>query len=349
MLKRIYCLVFLALSVSASQLESQVVAPTLTPQVTEEGQQVILDLYTFKRRELSKRLPLDQAWPDDEHLPSVLAKYGLSETGKAENIPVPSKILSDIYLVASNPTLTYLIDCGPEGLAIIDPGLVQNYPVIIANVEKLGFAQSRIRWVLNTHAHFDHSGSDSLFRALGARIMIASEDAEAVAKGTLVTGQSLFYGAKAPPFTPSIVDQALSDGELLQLGNKVLTVIHTPGHTRGSSCFFVPVDGKNVLFAGDTILYDNRLGYQGTAFSNNYDYVESLRKLANFHLYLNEKFKWDVLLPGHGTIVLDRAYMDVEKGWHTVELDQLNGSSIEALPFATSDYRVLMYGRPEMR
>jgi len=100
-----------ALIVPGGRLESQSVVRSLNLQVTEEGQHVVFDLYTLQRRELSKRLPLDQPWPDDEHLPSVFAKYGLNEMGKAEHIPVPSMILPDIYLVASYPTLTYLIDC----------------------------------------------------------------------------------------------------------------------------------------------------------------------------------------------------------------------------------------------
>lgn len=347
-LRKILCsFAFLfTLVVACGRLESQAVAPSLVHEVTEEGQHVIFDLYTWQRRELSKKLPLDQPWPDDEHLPSFLAKYGLNGTGRVEHIPVPSIILPNIYLVASKPTLTYLLDCGPEGLAIIDPGIEQDYSEIIANVEKLGFSTSRIRWVLNTHAHFDHSASDYLFRKLGAQILIGAADADAVEKGTLVTAFNLAYGPNAPPFPVSVVDRRLSDGEVVHLGNKDLIVIHTPGHTEGSSCFLLRAGDKNVLFSGDTILFDNRLGFQGTGFSDNRAYVQSLEKLAKFHLYQNDQFRWDVLLPGHGTIVLDRAYMDVEKGWHTVELDLLNGSPIEALPFATPDYRVMMYERP---
>lgn len=51
-------------------------------------------------------------------------------------------------------------------------------------------------------------------------------------------------------------------------------------------------------------------------------------------------------MPGHGTLVLDRASMDVDKGWRTVQLDLLEGDPVDALPFATDRYRVLMFGRP---
>ncbi|WP_192930016.1 hypothetical protein [Sphingomonas sp. NIC1] len=53
-----------------------------------------------------------------------------------------------------------------------------------------------------------------------------------------------------------------------------------------------------------------------------------------------------MLLPGHGTIVLDRAGMDVEKAYEAVRLDLLDGGRIEAAPFATTRYRRMMFGRP---
>ncbi|KOF01192.1 hypothetical protein W7K_00780 [Stenotrophomonas geniculata N1] len=62
--------------------------------------------------------------------------------------------------------------------------------------------------------------------------------------------------------------------------------------------------------------------------------------------HLGEPVRWDVLLPGHGTIVLDRAGMDVEKAYEAVRLDLLDGGRIEAAPFATTRYRRMMFGRP---
>ena len=49
-------------------------------------------------------------------------------------------------------------------------------------------------------------------------------------------------------FPPSKVDRRLSDGEDLKLGNKVLQVIHTPGHTPGSACFLLQVEARTFCF-----------------------------------------------------------------------------------------------------
>ncbi|MBS0331284.1 MAG: hypothetical protein JSS35_00825 [Proteobacteria bacterium] len=56
--------------------------------------------------------------------------------------------------------------------------------------------------------------------------------------------------------------------------------------------------------------------------------------------------RWDVLLPGHGTIVLERAYADVTKGVMQVQWDVANGEEVKALPFSDDGYRRLMFGRP---
>jgi hypothetical protein len=58
------------------------------------------------------------------------------------------------------------------------------------------------------------------------------------------------------------------------------------------------------------------------------------------------RFQWDVLLPGHGAISMDKAYMDVQKARDTVEADLAAGRDVEGIPFSTPAYRKLMYGRP---
>ena len=324
---------------------ARTLATGVTVQVTEEGQHVVFDGFTWQRRELAKRLPLDQAWPSEDKMAEALSKYGLANSPVPDPIPVPAMILPGIYLVGSHPNHTYLIDCGPDGVAVIDPGLVDNFRAIIANIERLGYARNRIRWVLNTHAHFDHSMADGLFRKLGAKILIGEADADAVEEGTRATAYYLLPRAEQAKYPRTKVDWRLSDGAELHLGNNLIEVISTPGHTPGSSSFLIQIDGKNVLFSGDTVLYDYRLG-QTTSYGNNRDYLDSLEKLAKFSLNIRVPVRWDVLLPGHGALVMDRAYMDIDKAWHSVEMDMLEGRPIAALPFGTPEYRTLMFGRP---
>lgn len=320
---------------------------------TEEGQRVIFDRFTWQRRELDKRLALDQPWPSDAEINGAFAKYGLDKNAPPVVIPVPKKVTGSVYLVGSTITLTWLIDCGPAGVAIVDPGLQGNYEGILANVEKAGFSRSSIKWVLNTHAHFDHSMADASFRKLGAQLLIGEGDVSAIEKGTRITGYYLLGPMRAllpnmpDQFPATKVDWPLADGEEVHLGNKVLVVIATPGHTPGSVCFFLEDGKQKVLFSGDTILYDNRLAAMLESHAtNNPQYVASLAKLSTYKSTPTETVRWDLLLPGHGTIVLDRGYMDVLKGWITADRAVAHGQAIEALPFASETYRMMMFGRP---
>jgi glyoxylase-like metal-dependent hydrolase (beta-lactamase superfamily II) len=129
------------------------------------------------------------------------------------------------------------------------------------------------------------------------------------------------------------------------LGNKIFHVVHTPGHTPGSSCFLLQLNGKNLLFSGDSLFYDGRLGWQGNPFADNSRYAASLLRLARFTL--DDKWvKWDVLLPGHLSIVLDKAYLDVEKAKDFAAKDVAAAREIESAPFARLEYRIRMFGRP---
>jgi glyoxylase-like metal-dependent hydrolase (beta-lactamase superfamily II) len=313
--------------------------------LTEEGQHVVFDKITWQLRELSKHIPPDQPWPAGPEVQSAFAKYGLTDAAPEQAIPVPAEIDRDVYLVGQDhvSNLTYLIDCGPEGVAIIDPTYESEFERTVANVEKCGYSRSQIRWVLNTHCHIDHAQADSKFRNLGAQILVPEYDADAVEKGTRVTAYYLVPGTTS--FPKSKVDRRLSDGEELRLGNKLLHVIHNPGHTPGSASFLLQTGERNLMFSGDTVLYDNRLGWQGNPYADNPRYLASLKKLAAFRME-GPRFQWDVLLPGHGAITLDKAYMDVEKARDTVEGDLAAGREIQSVPYATQAYRKRMYGRP---
>ncbi len=218
--------------------------------LTEEGQHVVFDRITWQMRELTKRLPLDQPWPAGPELQAALTRYGLQDAAPEKAIPVPAEIERDVYLVGQDhvSNLTYMIDCGEEGVAIIDPTYASEFERTIDNVEKCGFPRAKIRWVLNTHCHVDHAQADSKFRTLGAQILVPEYDADAVEKGTRVTAYYLVPGETS--FPKSKVDRRLSDGEELQLGNKLLHVIHNPGHTPGSASFRAASGRQEFAFLG---------------------------------------------------------------------------------------------------
>jgi hypothetical protein len=70
-----------------------------------------------------------------------------------------------------------------------------------------------------------------------------------------------------------------------------------------------------------------------------------LQKLNTFTLD-GSKVQWDLLLPGHGAIAMDKAYLDVQKDLDLVALLLGDGREIPSVPFSLLEYRKHMFGRP---
>ena len=101
-----------------------------------------------------------------------------------------------------------------------------------------------IKYIVNTHSHIDHSmGNREMVRRTGAKVVIHKADAP----GLLETPRDILamFGAEDPP--PA--DILVSDGQLIQVGNVALQVLHTPGHTPGGMCLYV----EGMVFTGDTL------------------------------------------------------------------------------------------------
>ncbi len=144
--------------------------------------------------------------------------------------------------------------------------------------------------MLLTHGHFDHTVSaDTLRRAHSVPLMIHKGDAPMLTDGK-INGFFDFYGKEC---VHSPAEQLLSRGDMIQLGNELIRVIHTPGHSPGSVCFLCTDDGgKDFLLTGDT-LFSNSVGrcdlWQGDEEQLRYS-LQALAELPrSLHIY-----------PGHG-------------------------------------------------
>ena len=185
--------------------------------------------------------------------------------------------------------------------------------------------------MINTHCHTDHSPSDRKFHEIGAQIIIHEADAAAIEKGTLVT---LFGRYKLTEF-PQCPAAA---------GRQGVRGHSHPGHTPGPASFLLQAEGKNVLFSEDTVFYDSMRGFQLHLYADNRQYLASVAKLE--HFTLNEiPVRWGLLLPGHGSIALDRAWLDVQRARERIEHDLAAGREF-LTPRSTPEYRQKMYGRP---
>lgn len=143
----------------------------------------------------------------------------------------PFHVMDGIYYVGSAGLGVYLITT-PDGHILVDGGLPENAPQVAVSVAQLGFDLRDVRILLNTHAHFDHSGGlAELKRRSGAVLYAHAGDVSAL-EGGFYLGSEAVEAWRAPPVA---VDRVLEDGDVVELGGRRLTLHHTPGHTRGCS------------------------------------------------------------------------------------------------------------------
>lgn len=167
----------------------------------------------------------------------------------------PFEIADGVYFVGTKGLSSFLITT-PEGHFLLDGGLPENAAGIARNIEALGFSVRDVKYLLNSHAHLDHSGGlAALKKKTGARL-VASEGDRAALEGGFYLGSEGDDNLDAPPVA---VDQTIADGEALILGGVALTARLTPGHTRGCTSWTMTAGDRDVLFFCSATVAANRL------------------------------------------------------------------------------------------
>ncbi|MGH9318577.1 MAG: subclass B3 metallo-beta-lactamase [Vicinamibacteria bacterium] len=205
----------------------------------------------------------------------------------------PFRIIGSIHYVGTAELGSYLITT-PEGHILLDSPCEGETPLLLESIRKLGFDPKEIRILLNSQAHFDHTGALRALKELsGARMMAGAKDAELLARG----GRGDFAFGDRFLFPGVEVDRPLHDGDAIELGGVTLTVRLTPGHTRGTTTYVTEVEegGRRyrVVIAGSLTVTDgvrlaNPPSYEGIAD----DYARSIQIL--------ESLRPDVFLSAHG-------------------------------------------------
>lgn len=166
-------------------------------------------------------------------------------------------------------TNTYLI--GDKELALIDPG-----PALPAHIDAiLDVAGDRLRWVLTTHTHTDHSPAwHAIKSATGAEVIGARP------------WDDQFQDDSFDPDREPTHDSVLATSEFS------LRALHTPGHVDNHFCFLLEDEG--VLFAGDHIMNGSTVVIVPPS-GDMKAYIESLQMLLAYPLQR--------IAPGHGGVI----------------------------------------------
>jgi hydroxyacylglutathione hydrolase len=195
-----------------------------------------------------------------------------------------------LEVFAENPFATncwLLAMEGREEAVVVDPGFS---PQRVHGL--LRAAGKRPAAVIATHGHYDHVGSAAEFCGDDIPFYIHEEDRLA-----LVDPASWGSGFPVPATPPSDM-RTFVEGDILELGGLALQVMHTPGHTPGSSCF----QAQELLFSGD-LVFRGAIGRYDFPNSSAPDMFASLKR------FLTLPDELDVY-PGHGdatTVGLERA------------------------------------------
>jgi metallo-beta-lactamase class B len=173
----------------------------------------------------------------------------------------PFRIIDNVYYVGTDGLASYLIT-SPQGHILVDTVMPDQTSQIKASIEKLGFKITDIKYLLNTHAHIDHTGGFAEMKQASGAQMIAGEADKPLLEGGYYPGQREETLLAFPPVT---VDRTVREGDTVSVGDVALTARATPGHSPGCTSWeFNVKDGdatRSVLiFCSGTVALNRLVG-----------------------------------------------------------------------------------------
>ena len=186
---------------------------------------------------------------------------------------VAGPVQANNYLVIDEASKeAILIDCSDYVTEIIDYVKENNL---------------KVKYILLTHGHFDHVlGINRMNEVLGAKVYVHKGDKEQVVNTRSVM---MMFGLPTEGVENPKITATLSDAGELTLGNQVIKVIETPGHTPGGVCYLI----GDCLFSGDTLFHGTigRTDLPGGSFQ------QIKHSVKDVLFALDENIK---VYPGHG-------------------------------------------------
>ncbi|WP_010185408.1 subclass B3 metallo-beta-lactamase [Sphingomonas sp. PAMC 26605] len=207
----------------------------------------------------------------------------------------PFHIAGPIWYVGTEGLGVYAV-VTREGTILVSGPLAESAGLVERNLATIGVRPHQIKWILNSHAHFDHAAAFAeLRRWSGAELVASAGDAPALRRGRHEADNENGHTR----FAPVPVDRIVRDGEQVRVGDVALTAVLTPGHTPGCTTWTTAIvdHGRrlNVVFPCSVTVAGNRLignrAYPGIVA----DYRRSFDRLATLPA--------DIVLPMHPDLV----------------------------------------------
>ncbi len=188
-----------------------------------------------------------------------------------------------------DPTKCYIItDEESKESIVIDPAGDVDKILEIINI-----MDSKIKYIYLTHCHGDHiAGVQELKNKAGGKILIHRYDSEGLNNPEI--NLLPFIGLEHIELE---LDSIIDDEDLIHIGNLQFKVIHTPGHTQGSSCLYC--EKENCIFTGDTV-FRGTWGRTDLPTSNREDILKAIEEKI---MVLPDE---TIIYPGHGMMTMVR-------------------------------------------
>ena len=186
---------------------------------------------------------------------------------------------SNIYLIVG------------KTFTLIDTGLGLNHDYVVEEIKRY-IAPEEIKQIILTHEHIDHCrGAKKLIEETGENTILLAHRYATDRLKQESNRMSEIFGV----FMPSIkIDKRLENGDVIDIGDRVFQVIHTPGHSPGSICLYD--ETKKLLFSGDTVFSHGGFGRYDFPGGDPFALLKSLEKLASLDV--------ENVYPGHGEMVI---------------------------------------------
>lgn len=169
--------------------------------------------------------------------------------------------------------------------------------------EKIDELNLKVKYIVLTHAHKDHTiAVIPLIRKYNVKVIASLKEKDMLL--SKYNDCSDVFGLQQVKYDLNDFI-LLNDGDKFNIGNTEIQIIHTPGHTRGSACYYI--EKYNILITGDTV-FSNCFGRCDLDTASIEDMRDSLCKLYS-------KYENTYIYPGHGhtNIVLKDTYNHVRR------------------------------------
>lgn len=146
----------------------------------------------------------------------------------------PLRVAPHIYYIGNLWVGAFLLDCGKDGLSVIDCSVAPTFYLLTESIRKLGYDPSEIRNIFLSHGHFDHDGAVPQLKALsGAEVWLSREEDEQFRHNDAISEADKLANMGYEP------DRYYEWDREIKLGKLTIRPVLTPGHTPGTTTFFI--------------------------------------------------------------------------------------------------------------